>query len=236
METIQFIISVFVALLPDRYRRKFAWKFVSTAGAVTSGALELAVFVIAVLYRYVLYANNRVFGGSADVILQAAEKGGETAVMGSGLFILAEYMLQPMTVLLAYFAIEGLIRMSAALVSGEVVPTLPFQLIAWLHVTAEEKKHERDLGPPVLDVVQPGHGEFALVIASCRPKSWTQMTTISYEDKLYELVKEQSAAPPRRWIYVLRKRPESKVVRGEIYQYRPDENMPPVEAPEAVQE
>src|SRR6185312_16823461 len=89
-------------------------------------------------------------------------------------------------------------------------------------------KRERELGPPVPDLVQPGSGDFALVIASCRPKSWTAMTTISYEGRLYELVREDSAQPPRRWVYVLRKRPEGKVVRGSIYQYRPDELLPKV--------
>jgi hypothetical protein len=235
MNAIEFIVSVLVALLPDRYRRQSAWRFVSTAGAVTSGALELTIFLVVLLYRYVMFANNRVFGGNPNVMLAAAERGGNTAIMGTGLFTLAEYMLQPLTVLFAYFVIEGLARLSAAVASGEIVPSLPFQLIAWAHGAMEKKQRERELGPLVEDLVQPGHGEFALVIASCRPKTWTNMTTISYEDKLYELVKEESAQPPRRWVYVLRKRPESKIVRGEIYTYRPDENMPALEAAVATQ-
>ncbi|HEY5163101.1 MAG TPA: hypothetical protein VII81_08820, partial [Terriglobales bacterium] len=83
-----------------------------------------------------------------------------------------------------------------------------------------------------VDLVQPGSGDFALVIASCRPKPWNNMTTISYEEKLYELAREAQAQPPRRWVYILRKRPESKIIRGALYQYRPDEVMPeePAEA------
>ncbi len=228
MNAVQFVISIFVALLPERYRRRYAWRFVSSGGAIASGAVELTVALIIVLYRYVLFANNRVFGGKPDVLIAAAEKGGDAAIMGSGLFILAEYMLQPLTVLLAYFVIEGLARLSAGIASGEVVPTLPLQLIAWGHDTMQAKQQVRELGPPVEDLVQPGHGDFALVIASCRPKTWTALTTISYEDKLYELVKEEAAQPPRRWVYVLRKRPEGKIVRGTIYEYRPDENIPQV--------
>lgn len=236
MDALRFLISVVVALFPDRYRRRFAWKFVSTAGGVTSGALELATFLILILYRYFVYAHNRIFGGNPDVLLAAAERGGQTAIMGSGMFVLAEYMIQPLTILFAYFAIEGVARLSAAVASGEVLPSMPLQLIAWAHGALETKQRERELGPPVEDLVQPGHGDFALVIASCRPKPWHAMTTISYGEKLYELVKEESAPPPRRWIYVLRKRPESKIVRGEIYEYRPDENMPRVEETAGIQE
>lgn len=236
MNSIEFLIGVIVALFPERYRRKFAWGYVSTAAAVTSGALELTIFLIVVLYRYALFGRNRIFGGNPDVMLAAAEKGGHAAIMGSGLFILAEYMLQPLTILFAYFVIEGVARLAAAVASGEVVPTLPLQLIAWGHGALQSKQRERELGPPVEDLVQSGHGEFALVIASCRPKPWTEMTTISYEERLYELVKEESAEPPRRWVYVLRKRPESKIVRGEIYDYRPDENMPPAEGPLVTQQ
>lgn len=229
MNALRFFVSMFVSLLPERYRRKCTWSYASSASAVTSGAVELVVSLITVLYRYYLFANNRVFGGNPDVMLKAAEQGGDTAIMASGLFVLMEYLIQPVSVLLVYFVIEGLARLSAAVVSGEVVPSLPLQLIAWAHGGLENKKRQRDLGPPVEDLVQPGHGDFALVVASCRPKPWTRMTTISYEDKLYELVKEESAQPPRRWVYVLRKRPESKIVRGEIYSYRRDENLPVAE-------
>ncbi|MGH9523023.1 MAG: hypothetical protein ACRD3E_10880 [Terriglobales bacterium] len=113
---------------------------------------------------------------------------------------------------------------------GEVVPTLPLQLISMAHSRTLAAKRERELGPPVPDLVQPGSGDFAMGIASCRPKTWTPMTTISFEDRLYELVREESAQPPRRWVYVLRKRPESKVVRGAIYHYSPDEVLPKTEA------
>lgn len=236
MDTLEFVISVIVALFPERYRRRFAWRFVSTAGAVTSGALELTIFLFVVLFRYALFAHNRIFGGHPDVMLKAAERGGDAAIMGSGLFTLAEYMLQPLTILFVYFVIEGVARLSAAVATGEVVPSLPLQLIAWSHGTFETKRRKRELGPLVEDLVQPGHGDFALVIASCRPKPWTQMTTIAYEDRLYELVKEESAQPPRRWVYVLRKRSESKIVRGEIYEYHPDENLPPMEQQPAAQE
>ena len=232
MDFIRLLLGILLSLLPERYRSRFGWGFVSAASAVTSGALQLVACLGILLYRYILFADRRVMAMPSHVVLGAAEKGGQTAVMGMGLFVLAEYLIQPLTLLLTYFAIEGLVRIAAGVVSGEVVPTLPLQLLALAHFKAAAAKHERDLGPPVVDLVQPGSGDFALVIASCRPKPWNNMTTISYEEKLYELVREEQAQPPRRWVYVLRKRPESKIIRGALYQYRPDEVMPkePAEA------
>jgi hypothetical protein len=64
---------------------------------------------------------------------------------------------------------------SAAIITYEVVPTLPLQLIALAH-----DRIAKALGPPVEDLVSTGTGEFALTIASCRPKEWTPMTTISF--------------------------------------------------------
>lgn len=222
----RFLVSVAASLLPERYRSRSEWGFASAGAAITCGALEFFLCIGYLIYRYIVFANARLSGVSTTATMKAAETGGETAVMGMGLFVLAEYLIQPLTLLLIYFLIEGLVRVAAAISTSEVVPTLPLQLVAMAHSKLLVAKRQRELGPPVPDIVQPGSGDFALVIASCRPKFWTAMTTIAYEDRLYELVREDSAEPPRRWVYVLRKRPEGKVVRGAIYQYAPDEIMP----------
>jgi hypothetical protein len=223
---LHFLLGIVLALLPQQYRSRLSWAYVSSAAAVTSGTLELLVSLGVLLYRYVVFANDHIFGGSAQAMLGAAEKGGETAIMGTGLFTLAEYAIQPLTLLLAFFVIEGMARLAAGLVTGEVVPTLPLQLVAWAHYRATVVKHERDLGPPVEDLVQRGAGEFALVIASCRPKAWTNMSTISYDENFYELVREETAQPPRQWVYVLRRKPEGKIIRGAVHEYRVDEAIP----------
>ena len=231
----RFFVSVIAALVPERYRARWSWGFVSPSAAITSGAIQFFACVILAIVRYVTFANQRLFAVPTQATMKAAETGGETAIMGLGLVVLADYVIQPVTIVLLYFMIEGLVRAAAAIATSEIVPTLPLQLVAMAHAKASHAKRERELGPPVPDLVQPGSGEFALVIATCRPKIWTWMTTISYDDRLYELVREEAAEPPRRWVYVLRKRPESKVVRGEIYHYRPDELMPKAEADAAVQ-
>jgi hypothetical protein len=62
----------------------------------------------------------------------------------------------------------------------------------------------------------------SLRIASCRPKQWNQLTTVSLEGQFYELVQEEKATAPRPFVYQLRKKPPTAVIRG-IYAYDPDE-------------
>jgi hypothetical protein len=60
----------------------------------------------------------------------------------------------------------------------------------------------------------------SLQIKSCRPKQWNQLTTVSHDGQLYELVSEQKAPAPRRYVYLFRKKPPTAVIRG-IHAYDP---------------
>jgi hypothetical protein len=79
------------------------------------------------------------------------------------------------------------------------------------------------LGGRIRDEVQPGAAD-SLQIASCRPKPWTQLTTISHEGIFYELVSEHEGEPPRPFVYILRRKPTTAVIRG-IHEYNPDEEL-----------
>lgn len=79
----------------------------------------------------------------------------------------------------------------------------------------------------MVDTVAPGESaDHDLRVESSRPKPWNQLTTISHNDQLYEVARELTGQPPRRFVYLLRKAPESKVVRG-LYHYSPDETLTP---------
>ena len=223
-----------LSLLPERYRSRLGWGLVSTPGAVASGVVQMLACLALLIYRYVIFFESQFHAIPSDVVVGATEQGGDTAVRGLGLIILVAYLIQPVSVILIYFLFEGLLRLAAGVITSEVVPTLPLQLVAMAHARIIKAKYERELGPPVEDLVSQGAGEFALCIATCRPKPWTATTTISYETELYELAQENTAEPPRMWVYVLRKRPEGKIIRGEIYQYRPDEVMPKTPTEEKI--
>jgi hypothetical protein len=48
--------------------------------------------------------------------------------------------------------------------------------------------------------------------------------TVAYEGEFYEIVREEQTAPPRRFVYLLRKIPPGKVIRG-LHHYRPEESL-----------
>jgi hypothetical protein len=230
MALIRLLISIVLALFPERYRYRLGYAIGVDAhrGALVGGIIECSACGLIYCFRYIYFLNERVGRFAEQIIGQGSEgaMANPNVQFGAGMVSLAEYVIHPVSLLLLYFTFEGLVRWVSALVHDEIVPTLPLQLIEWAHHGIATAKHERDLGPAIEDLVQPGSGDFALVIASCRPKPWTKMTTISYDDKLYELSHEESAQPPRTWVYVLRRRPESKIVRGAVYHYHPDELLP----------
>jgi len=107
------------------------------------------------------------------VINGMAEKGGDTAVRGIGMILLVGYVLLPLSILLIYFAVEGVVRFLAVMTTGEVVGTLPLALVdmagqKWNAYYAEKKQ-----GPRIPDLVgispMVGSG-YDLSIASCRQK------------------------------------------------------------------
>jgi len=59
-------------------------------------------------------------------------------------------------------------------------------------LSAQQKEHS--MGARIRDEVTMDPGGQSLRIASCRPKEWNQLTTISHDDQLYELVQEQKAS------------------------------------------
>ena len=209
-----------VAFLPKPYRRIF---HVSGSAALISGVLELLISLVLFIYRYLVFGSHQLSVPS-NVLMGVAEKGGETAVMGSGIFLLLEYLIQPLTLLLVYCMLEGLTRALAALVSDEVVPTLPIQMVAWTQATLISWYKELSAGPRVADeVIRLQLNDAALRIASCRPKAdWNHLTTIFHEGELFEMAGEEQGTAPRKFVYLLRKKPEGKIVRG-IHHYNPDE-------------
>src|SRR5258707_464353 len=123
-----------LAFLPARYRKNI---YLSPTHAFWSGLFEFLPCLVLLIYRYFTFSAHQMAGETGSAMISAAQKGGDTAVMGSGLFMLANYLFDPLTLLNAYFLVEGVLRTSATIVSGEVIPSLPLQLIAWIHEKLE---------------------------------------------------------------------------------------------------
>ena len=214
------LISSLASFLPQPWRRAIS---ISELASAISGAAELVFCLGALIYRYFIFTHLRMLA-DVNVMVKVAERGGETAVMGSGLFLLMEYLIQPLTIVLCYFALEGVVRLVAATITEEVVPTLPLYLLLLLHQKLHRAGQERALGERIVDEVRfVESSPCCLRIASCRPKEgWNRLMTISYQDQLYEVAAAQEGNLPRPFVYLLRKKPDHKVIRG-IHCYDPEE-------------
>jgi hypothetical protein len=84
--------------------------------------------------RYLAFIQYRL----ADLGQRAIDRGGEGVLanqavhFGMGAVASAEYLLQPLTVALIYFALEGTARFMAALVTEQITGTLPLYFLAWV--------------------------------------------------------------------------------------------------------
>ncbi len=225
----RFPLAMALSFLPASWRRKLVRVDASDlrTPALISGILQIAACAALIALRYPAFVRNAMGAeGMERAQLGAMEKGGETAVMGFGLVLLAAYLVHPVTLLLDYFCLEGVVRALAAFVTGEAVPTLPLVGAAWALGRTQAAAAEKALGPRIVDLVQTGDGSlYNLLIASCRIKEgWDRLMTVSYQEKLYEVTHHEEGPPPRRFLYHLRLKPEGKVVRG-LYHYDPAEAL-----------
>ncbi len=225
------VLGALVSFLPEGYRNW--WPRASSAdfrrATILSGLIETIGCLLLYAVRFLFFIQYRV-GTVADVAIKqgADEALGSTAVQyGMGFTSLIEYVFQPVSVALVYFAIEGAFRTLAATITEEMLGTLPLYLVALAAGRVKRAQAEKAMGPVVEDEVHRYEGiSYDLGIASCRPKkTWDKLMTIEFEEQFYEVFEEKSGPPPRRYIYLLRKKPGNKVIRL-IHHYRPDEVLP----------
>jgi hypothetical protein len=223
--------AMVVALLPRQYRSRWAWASEANLRGPTifSGLAEAVISLGLIILRYFVFFQWRM-GTMADAALKRGSGDEALANMaaqfGMGFTVLVEYAFSPLTLLLVFFSIEGVLRLFAAWIGDECTGTMPFYLMAWGLDRAAKARKERQLGPRVPDLLQYCKGiSYDLCIASCRPKpGWDRLITIEYEDELYELFEEKKGFPPRPHIYQLRKLSPGRVIRG-LHHYHPDEAL-----------
>lgn len=199
-----FLIDLMLSFLPPRYRS--AWRHSASGSlvraAAVSGFLEMVVFGTLYIVGFVTAFTH-------------------LAVIGPLAFV--EYLFYPKSWPLAFFFFDGTIRWLTSL-SGQAVGSLALYPAAWIHGWLERRAERRRRGPKVPDIIERGDGtRYELRISSCRPKgNWDKWMTVMYEEKLYEIAAAELGQPPRPYLYLLRTKPESKVIRG-LHRYDPNE-------------
>jgi hypothetical protein len=190
--------SILKSLLPPRYRDG-----VSPRAAMVSGILQTMGSLFLLVARAMFWLQNRTVVDIHTTII-----GGGFEVPGSGIFVLAEFWLNPVHIFIFYLAIEGMVRTLAALAGHQVIGTLPLYVVSGIHGLLDMRKYKKHLGELVEDHVIRGGGTQAydLKVYSCRPKlHWNPYVTIEFEDQFYQCLHEEQGASPRRFVYYLRK-------------------------------
>jgi len=201
---VSFLLDLMLSFLPPRYRS--AWRHSASGSlvraAAVSGFLEMVAFGTLYIVGFV----------SAFTHL---------AVIGPLAFV--EYLFYPKSWPLAFFFFDGTIRWLSSL-SGQAVGSLALYPATWIHGWLERRAERRRLGSKVPDTIERGDGaRYELRISSCRPKgNWDKWMTVMYEERLYEIAAAELGQPPRPYLYLLRTKPESKVIRG-LHRYDPNE-------------
>ena len=209
-----------LAMLPPRYRVNRRLRGPAIASAFVECFLAVSV-AIGRIYAFVP-RPGMLPDKLADEMF--VKHGGEfiaaNAVSGS-----LNFWLDPIVLVCLYFFFESVFRVFAAIEGNHIVGVLPLYSISLVHGFLDRAVHKRYLGPLVVDQIVPGGAgqSYALQIQSCRPKpDWNNYVSVEFRGEFFECFKEEKGAPPRRFIYYLRKQSIGRLVVV-IRKYKPDD-------------
>lgn len=224
-----YLLGPIATFLPRRWREKVFQTTPNRLARATilSGILEAALTLVALVVWYSIYVTlaSRAISSS---------RGAADASERVGLFAYIWFWLNPITWLVAYFGLEGVVRSTAALSTGESYGTLPLFLIELLG-----RKFVRS-APPILplvcDEITTGDATCDMKVTSCRAKAeWKYPFTIRYEGAYFQVVADiHLGAGPRPYVYSLRRLPPGEVARG-LKEYRPSDVLSPPQRVERIE-
>ena len=224
-----------LAALPQPWRARFGLEHYSSAGraAILSAVLESFTAFVALLVWY----SHSVTHWAASALDSALRNGPEAQVPGQaiGFSALVLWCLHPLTWLMAYFAVEGMVRFLAAVSAGEILPLGPLAAVDWvwgwatdrapsgdsLHTpTGKEQWHSlvsavrqaavarlfSELPDQLLEFTE--GGDLVLEVRASRPKSeWTPPRLVAIANHYYRLESASYGRRPRPFTFRLRRLP-----------------------------
>jgi hypothetical protein len=236
-----YLIGPFLSLLPRQWRaavseeREIHWtRAAFISGTVIGGGCLLGL--IAWYLHFIQVAAAEQAGVALEALSQREPPKGLTGAGASyamGLASLVSFFMQPLTWVLAYFAVEGIWRALAAAITEEAPASLPLVLAAKVYSAVERREYEYRV-PLVADMVTRSLDEIRtwqandpwdLRVASCRPKpDWIPPLTVRYQNEFFKVVgsSQAGATPARPHVYLLKRVPENEALRG-VRNYSPED-------------
>lgn len=245
-----FLLGPLLALLPKRWRRSLPWteSVDWRMACLLSGLLEFLVALGAMLYWY-SYSVSTWVSRALDAALEG-KMGPGVSDQAIGFTAMVIFATHPLTWLLAYFGVEGNVRLVGAAFAENHLGILPLFVVDkfLLKVTgrggpgmaqsagyaegnlssfagAIREKVRRSASavlPDQLCVSKEGGEEFLEVRACRRKPDWTPPRTVKYQDTFYRLEASSDGPGPRRFRYRLR-RLAAGVMGRTVLVYSPEE-------------
>jgi len=137
----------------------------------------------------------------------------ETGQAIIAVIVFVDFLIHPLSLLLLYLAIEGLVRFVGGFAVGEIVPNMLASVYFKLADSASRSFARRRSTPPAPDIAE-RLADGRIRIASASQKAgWNSSITVGIGGKWFE-VESEVQAPPRAFVYVLRPASPGKVLRG----------------------
>lgn len=221
MDWRNFFRGIFSSVLPKEYWR--SWRPSSTVdftrSALASGLLECAAFLYLLVHGYF-----RFLAGRAHQLqpLQSANEGTQLYWL---VLLTIEYAFRPLSLLAIFLVGDGALRSWAAFITDEIVPSIPIRVVALAQGWLRARRLQKSMGPAIPDLFERSEGmDYHLRIAAQRPKDgWRVSTTVSVSGEFHEIVRMETGLGTRPFVYLLRKLPAGRVMRG-MYRYDPPVN------------
>jgi hypothetical protein len=242
-------LGTLLSVLPARWRQGYGlpgairWE----RATVLSGAIEM----VAALALEVVWYSHSVTTWARVALESALEKAPpvEASPEALGLTAFGILTLHPLTWLIGYFAIEGAVRLLAAVAAEQSYGTAPLAIADWIFgkVTGREaegdalytptgKQHLQSMAEAVKDQIafkrlpeladeirewNEGSEEF-LEIRASRPKAeWNPPRVVRVDEKYFRLENAERGTAPRPFVFRLRRLPAGVPGRTVIVYERP---------------
>jgi hypothetical protein len=202
---VSFVASLFFSFLPRQWWGR--WRPESTVqlryAAFVSGVIESLAMLPLLVDSYRLWVSA----------IPAQVSGSPHLAVTAFVLYTAGFLLQPYSLLLLLFTIEGAVRAIAAGIADEILPSLPLAMAASLGQRLESGLGRRKMKYQLPDKVERA-GDGLRIVSSHPKEDWHESITVSFGEELFDVAGEQKDLRAQKFVYELRPHPPGQVVRG----------------------
>jgi len=228
------LIAFLITALPERAKREGVLRaYSSTAAHVASGAIEAVASAAFFIVGMIFYVSNFSRGAGWEYLVNQPNL--DTGhFMGVGALGFLSYLFQPLSLLLVYCYLEGIVRALDAAFSdsrlGLAVVSLVWRTAEAISSRGQRLRIAAMIGPRRPDeIVAPEASRFGMLeIYSVEEKPWREVQTVEFSGRFFQLAEKRLSrrGEHHAWRYLLRELEEREVIRGTVVRYATDDPSP----------